>query len=87
MRAWLDDAHDGWRPLVASFFAMFVPIHLHQPFLVCAAVWFPIWIVTSLLDDLCALVYSLHDCVHDAAGEAAREANLQLLRGVEEAKR
>lgn len=68
--------------MLAGLCALAVVQQFTSSLVVCAAGYVLAWIVVSSIDDLGHLVLSLHDCVHDAADEAA----LKLLRASDAAR-
>lgn len=75
MRAWLDDFRLAWPSVIvaAMVTALLLSYDASEPQAILGGG--VAWIVVGLLDDLCALVNSLHACVHEAAQEALREAD------------
>lgn len=79
---WLSDVWEDRRRIAGGALGLAIPTSLGQPIgiqILCGAL---AYLVVSMLDDLCGLVTSLHDCVH----EAAKEAALDLLRASEQAQ-
>lgn len=80
---WLSDAWEDRHQLGASFLVGLLCIHLHQDPIIYACAWGAVYIAVGMLADLVGLVESLHDCVH----EAAKEAAVDLLRASDQAQR